>query len=289
MNQPARTLRRKFTVVVSALLVAGAAAAPAYAAAPANDSITTPTRVTSVPQRFDQDNSEATAERGDGACVRGASVWYRYRPTTTARVRVVTFGSDYDTILAVYQGSRSSRTLVGCEDDLQNELFSVASAARVRFVAGETYLIAVSACCNRRALGGHGVLTLYRGGRPGVHTTVGSVETGEISGRLFVNGTTTCDTPSASAVEVTASQRVGDHVARGTGFVEMDGCGAEATAWRVTIDTETGWAFQQGKASLQAGSFTDDGFELASDQQTLTADVGSDPDARSGSNRRQGR
>jgi hypothetical protein len=282
MNQLARRLRRKFTVVVSPLLVAGAAAAPAYAAAPANDSITTPTRVRTVPQRFDQDNSDATAERSDGGCVRGASVWYRYEPTTTARVRVVTFGSDYDTVLAVYQGRRSNRTLVSCSDDLENVLFSVASAARVRFVAGETYLVAVSACCNRRAPGGHGALTLYRGGQPGVHTTFGSVKTGEVSGRLFIDGTTTCDTPSASAVEVRASQRVGDHVARGDGLVEMDGCGAEATAWRLTIDTETGWAFQEGKASLHAASFTDDGFEFASDQQTLTADVGSDPDARSG-------
>lgn len=289
MNQPARTLRRKITVVVSPLLVAAAAAAPAYAAAPANDSITTPTRVRTVPQRFDQDNSEATAERSDGGCVRGASVWYRYQPTTTARVRVVTFGSDYDTILAVYQGSPSNRTLVSCSDDLDDVLFSVASAARVRFVAGETYLLAVSACCNRRAPGGQGVLTLYRGGQPGVHTTVGSVETGEISGRLFVDGTTTCDTPSASEVEVTASQRVGEHVARGDGLVAMDGCGAEATAWRMAIDTETGWAFQQGKASLHVASRTDDGFEFASDQQTLTADVGSVADARPGRTGAHGR
>ena len=287
MKQAARNVRHTLNVLVGSALVTGILAVPAHAAAPANDSIAGAKRLTTVPSRFVHHSGEATADPTDGECVQGASVWYRYRPTTTSTVRVVTFGSDYDTVLAVFRGGQANRTLLGCNDDVVNELSTLASAVRVRFVAGRTYFIAVSACCDRSAAGGRGVLTVYRDRRSGVRTSIDSVETGEVSGRVFASGTTACDTPSVAEVDVTVSQRVGDHVARGTGVVGIDYCSPVATPWRIAIDSETGWAFQPGTAAVTADSFSDDAFSFVSRSRTMNAAVGSNPQAGARASRRQ--
>jgi hypothetical protein len=277
MNQAVRNMRRMFSVVAGILIVTGTIVVPAYAAPPANDSISQPARLTTIPHTFVHDSSEATAAPTDGRCVRGASIWYRYRPTTTSTLRVVTFGSDYDTVLAVFRGRQSNRTLVACSDDTET---SFSSAVRRSFRAGRRYFIAVSACCRPDARGGRSVLTFYRDRAAGVHTTIESVQSGEISGRIFVKGSTRCDTPSAAAVNLTISQRLGDHVARGGGFVDTY-CSGARRSWRVAIDSETGWAFRPGQAALDAQSFSDDGFDFVSAEQTMTVSVGSDPNARS--------
>jgi hypothetical protein len=105
---------------------------PAYAAPPANDDIAGAVPVTAVPFVAEVDTSEASAVRSDGECVGGGSVWYRYRPTATARLRAVTVGSDYDTVLAVFQGPRDARRLVACNDDAVD----LDSALEMRFQAG---------------------------------------------------------------------------------------------------------------------------------------------------------
>lgn len=266
MNQASRALRRTATVLVVLLTTATAAAFPASAAPPRNDSIATPTVVRSIPSTFVQDTSEATASASDGPCVNGASVWYRFRPTTTASTRVVTIGSDYDTVLAVFRGSRTNRTLVACNDDAAG----LASATRHRFTAGRTYWIAVSACCNRAASGGHTVLTLYPNRRNSVTTTITSAETGGISGALFVSGTVRCATPSVAYVEVLASQRVGANVARGYGFEAVQGCTSAGTPFRVWTDSETGWAFQPGTAAVQSFTSAEDGFSAIQGQAQTT-------------------
>lgn len=279
MNHAVRKMRRKFTVVTGTLIliVTGAFVVPAQAAVPANDSIGQAARLATIPRTFVRDSSEATADPTDGPCVLNASLWYRYRPTTTSTVRVVTFGSDYDTLLAVFRGRRSNRSLVACNDDTDN---TSDSAVRRRFEAGRRYFIAVSACCDAFARGGRTVLTFYRDRAAGVHTTIESVVTGEISGRIFVTGRTRCDTPSAAALNLNVSQRIEDHVARGSAFTETD-CSRLRGSWRVAIDSETGWAFRPGPAALSTESFSDDGFDFVSEQRTVNVSVGSDPDARS--------
>jgi hypothetical protein len=247
------------------------------AAPPPNDSIASATTVSTIPSTFVQDTRRATAAAGDGECVAGRSIWYRYRPASTGRARVVTAGSDYDTLVAVFRGPRSQRTLVACNDDA----IDLASATRVRFVAGQTYWIAVSACCNRRAPGGQSVLTLYRKRAAGVSVTVDGVESGGVSGRLFVSGTIRCNTPSLGLVDILATQRVGGGgVARGSAFTGANGCTDATTAWRTPLDSDTGWAFQPGEVALTLRSFSLDGFVEVSTEETLTAEVVDNPDAR---------
>src|SRR3954454_19398706 len=279
MNKARSSYRRRVSaLVVGALLATSGfvvgAAMPAYAAPPTNDSIANARAITGIPTRIVQATREATSSADDGQCVGGDSVWYRFRPTTTSTGRVVTIGSDFDTMLAVFRGPRASRTLVACNDDAANV---TSSAVQVRFVAGATYWIAVSACCGASSVGGRSVLTLYRP-RPAATTmSLGSVETGTVSGRLFVSGTVRCATPSEASVAVTVSQRVGTFVARGTGFVQVRLCDATAVSWAVQVDSETAVAFRAGTASVTVRVDSSDGFSPVATEQTANVQVGSNP------------
>jgi hypothetical protein len=246
---------------LAALLVAlgslVTATLPAHAAPPANDSISTPVSVGTLPRTYVQDTSEATSSPTDGRCVFGSSVWYRYRPTTTARRKLVTIGSDYDTVLALFRGPRNSRTFIKCNDDAAD----LAAALVHRFEAGRTYWIAVSACCSRAARGGNAVLNLYRGGAALDYTvSVDAVASGDVSGRAIVSGSATCSLPAVVHVFVQVSQRVDGHVARGWGDGAVPACDADGESWTAIIDSETGWAFQPGPAMVSTWSDATDGF-----------------------------
>ena len=51
-------------------------------------------------------------------CVYARSVWFRYVPDQTSRVRITTIGSSYDTVLAVFTGNRSPQELCGATTTL---------------------------------------------------------------------------------------------------------------------------------------------------------------------------
>jgi hypothetical protein len=72
----------------------------------------------------------------------GHSVWYRWRAPTRAFVTFSTAGSDFDTLLAVYEGSTvSALSAVASNDDATSG--SRTSSVRFRTRAGVTYSIAV--------------------------------------------------------------------------------------------------------------------------------------------------
>lgn len=281
--------RRMPALAAAAALVTGgavvAAAPPAYSAPPGNDTIANARVIPDIPTRIVQNTRRASSSANDGQCVGGDSVWYRFRPISTEAVRVVTIGSDFDTVLAVFRGGRASRTLVACNDDAAG----LASAVRVRFVAGARYWIAVSACCGRSEGGGRSVLTLYRPRPAATRVHIDSVETGAVSGRLFASGTLRCATPSASAVAVVVSQRVGTMVARGRGRVEAPLCGPRGLSWEVQVDSSTGVAFQEGLASVTLSVSSSDGFQSTTTEETANLTVGTSPNRRSTMQRHGGR
>jgi hypothetical protein len=269
---------RVCTVLATALLITLALAAPALAAPPSNDSITSATRLGAPPARFDVDTRQATASSTDGGCVFGRSVWFRIRPTVTRSVRLTTLGSDYDTVLTVFRGTSTNRTRIACVDD---DAFEDAGteAAQVRFVAGKQYWVAVSSCCRRTAGGGHLELSTYLPTAAGVTTTIDSVESGAVSGRLLVHGTVQCDTPSVMDLDLSASQRVGAgaNVASGDGEV-FDVCGPQESNWTARVDSRTGWAFQPGTTSVTLTGVVYDGFGLVeAGPQTDNFDVTDNP------------
>jgi hypothetical protein len=279
--------RRASTVLAAALLMIAALEVPAWAAPPRNDAISSATPLGAPPHMFVEDTRQATASTADGRCVLGRSVWFRVRRVTTRTIRLSTLGSDYDTMLAVFRGPRTNRTLIRCVDDTFEDSF--AEATQVRFVAGNTYWVAVSACCGRSGVdGGRMVLNTFLPAAARVSATVDSVETGAISGRLLLTGTVHCNTPSEFEVDLAASQRVagGANVARGEGFVSGT-CGPEEdSTWTASLDSDSGWAFQTGTVAVDLSGFGDDGFSFVgiapqSDNFTVTEN----PNARSSTSR----
>ena len=67
------------------------------------------------------------------------SVWYEFTPTVTGPYTVSTSGSTYDTVLAIWFGSRGSLSLVECDDDGGDS--DLSSKITHSFIAGVTYYL----------------------------------------------------------------------------------------------------------------------------------------------------
>lgn len=110
---------------------------------PPNDDFNNATVIQSIPFTTSEDVSVATTAPDDPLSCFGANqtVWFAFTPPTNIRLEANTFGSNYDTILSVYTGTRGALTLIACNDDSNNTVQS-----RVRFdaVAGTTYYFMVS-------------------------------------------------------------------------------------------------------------------------------------------------
>ena len=101
------------------------------------------------------DTTEASAD-GLGICMRSPNIWYLYTPSATGLATISLLGSQYDTMLAVYEGPECHpdwNRLLGCNDDFG----SLQSLLNVDVVGGETYLIEVGGYSTRT---GQGVLTI---------------------------------------------------------------------------------------------------------------------------------
>jgi predicted secreted protein len=68
------------------------------------------------------------------------SVWYRYTPPTTGQITFDTFGSSYDTVLAIWRGTRGNLTNVGCNDNSRGGLQSEVLAT---LQGGITYYVEI--------------------------------------------------------------------------------------------------------------------------------------------------
>jgi hypothetical protein len=122
----------------------------AILAIPANDDFDDAVVITTLPFTDNLNTSEATTAADDPAdpedpavCfIGGHTVWYQFTPSEDTRIDATTFGSDFDTGIAVFTGTRGALTLIGCNDDLltgRNRQSIVGFDA----VAGETYFFMV--------------------------------------------------------------------------------------------------------------------------------------------------
>lgn len=106
---------------------------------PSNDLLTEATRIEGIPFNDLVDTRMATTSASDPvhSCTSSQdsrSVWYRLTPPSTGFVTINTYNSDYDTVLAAYDGSAVE---IACNDDqggVQSEIQFLA-------VAGMTYWI----------------------------------------------------------------------------------------------------------------------------------------------------
>lgn len=121
-------------------------AVPAMAT-PANDNIAAATAINRLPYTQQQSTAEATNESKEKVppCSEKAalSVWYRYTPKETQPVVLDTFGSDFDTVLAVWRRDDKTKLLtnVACNDDNSNRQ---QSQVVVQLEKGVTYSISVT-------------------------------------------------------------------------------------------------------------------------------------------------
>lgn len=127
-------------------LVAGSASA---ASAPANDEFDHARPIDSIPYTGSQNTADATKRLSDPFTCEGKvgrTVWYSLRRANGVNLTVDTFGSDYDTVLTVYD--RDSQTgvsgpaglrRIACNDDTGTTQSSVQFRAR----ANVTYYIMV--------------------------------------------------------------------------------------------------------------------------------------------------
>jgi hypothetical protein len=115
----------------------------ALASAPANDDFNAATPIEVLPFHTSLDTSGATTAADDHSCAgaSGASVWFTFTPTADVMVDADTFGSDYDTTLSAWRGTRGSLTAVACNDDSNG----VQSQIGFRASAGVTYFFMAAA------------------------------------------------------------------------------------------------------------------------------------------------
>jgi hypothetical protein len=129
---------------------AQAGGAPSLAnalSAPVNDDFNGAIAVTRVGFTSRINTTQATTAADDPvpSCANGGqgpTVWYSFKSSRNKRVEVNTFGSDYDTDLMVYTGTRGNLTEVHCNDDAGN---GVQSKVVLDAVAGTTYYVMVGA------------------------------------------------------------------------------------------------------------------------------------------------
>ena len=111
-----------------------------------NDNFADAAVISSLPFTSQQSTAGATLESGEptnpSGCitffpaVKGATVWYRYTPPVLANITADTFGSSFDTVLAVYTGDAvNALTVVACNDDSG----TVQSQVNFTAQAGTTY------------------------------------------------------------------------------------------------------------------------------------------------------
>lgn len=100
---------------------------------PFNDDFDEAITVNDTPYSTTQSGIGATTAHDDPVipCVseqKHNTVWYRFIPPSDGTLSVNTFGSDYDTVLALWTGTRGSLTNVACNDDSSGLQSSVATS-----------------------------------------------------------------------------------------------------------------------------------------------------------------
>jgi len=125
--------------------------APLYAP-PTNDDFNAPIVIGDILEytNTQTDVAEATTASDDPvfSCSSAGkafqTVWYRYMADATETITVDTIGSNYDTILAVWTGSRGSLVEITCNDDIDLGGGIYQSQLVFDAIEGETYFIEVA-------------------------------------------------------------------------------------------------------------------------------------------------
>jgi hypothetical protein len=247
-------LHRLLVIMAVALALAAGSISPAQAAAPSNDGPGGATAATGIGFTDSVNVSQATSGSSDPTdCANNASVWYRYRATTTQTINVNTMGSNYDTVLGVYTGRLGALTRVACRNWSR---FNRQAALDLRVEEGKTYHFMVGVCCGTgrdgRDFSQQPLLLQFSMTAPLAIDRVAIPGDGRVSptnaGSATLPLSIRCNHAAGGNWSGVLRQRVSEiFVARGFAF-RRTACGTTPTETSLTFQPEGDVAFVEGPA-----------------------------------------
>jgi hypothetical protein len=254
------TRRRWFRPALALALVLAfslSGAPAAWAVVPPNNGFDNATVITSLPFSDSLDTTDATKANDDPDCS-GAedshTVWYSFTPAADTDVSANTFGSDYDTTLSAYTGTRGALSQVACSDDSAD---SLQSAILFTASAGVTYHLMVASFDG--ASGGAMVLSVAVAPPPlRMRITIGPNGSVNADGVARIRGTLTCSR-RANPVNLFGSLRQERRTSVTLGYFDVAvRCSAGSQRWRARVVGETGF-YRDGRArATVAATFADE-------------------------------
>jgi hypothetical protein len=263
--EPSRVLRsftqgdimKRFLLLALVSSLAMLAVPGTAIAQPANDDFDDATIVTEpLPYTDSTSTVDATTAPDDPECAgNGHTVWYRFTPSTNMRLDANTFGSDYDTTLSVYTGSRGALAQIACNDDFD----SLQSRVVFNATAGTTYFFMAGSFFE--SPGGNLVFTVQEAPPPlEIAVTVNPTGTfNPQTGVATISGTITCSQPASfAALFGELRQRAGRLLITGSFDAFLEECSGE-TSWMATV--EGNGLFRGGSATASVFAFACTEFE----------------------------
>lgn len=245
------------------MLIGLYSALPAAAQAPPNDDFDGAVAVGSIPFTHNVSTVEATPAYDDPYyCYGGPTVWYAFTPTADVRVDVNTFGSDYDTGLSAYTGSRGSLNVFACSDDAGG---TTQSRLIFNAVAGETYYFMVGSY--GFGPGGNLTFTVQEAPPPlTIDLTINPTGSVDRIGDVTVSGTVACSRFAHAYVYGEVKQVVGRTSVIYGSFSAGFTCDG-VTSWQATAVAQGGkFAGGSAKVSAYASGYDPEFGDGASDQ-----------------------
>lgn len=252
-RQRPETRTMKFMLFVLVFVLMWLAVPSANALPPTNDDFDFATTVTEPLPFSDAINTvEATTAADDPDCFgQGPTVWYSFTPSTDIRIQANTFGSDYDTTLSVYTGTRGDLTQIACNDDAAG---SVQSSVVFDAAAGQTVFFMAGAFGG--GPGGNLVFTVQVAPPPlTIDLSINPVGSFDRTGKATIRGTVTCSESTFVNLFGDLRQEVGRFFIEGS-FGTSFACNGE-TPWQVTVSGFNG-RFAGGPAKVSANAFAFD-------------------------------
>jgi hypothetical protein len=239
----------------------------------AGDDFDAATQIGSTPYSDTLDVTQATPAADDPTdCFGNAhSVWYAYTPTESGTLDVSTAGSDYDTALGVYTGSRGTLTPVTCNDDADGALTSHVS---IPVTAGTTYYVLAVAAWSSPP----GTLQLSVSLTPPpppltlTFTWDPKAVVDAQAGSAVVTGTLKCSRNVKTTITVSLGQQLGSSTPRSGAGKGVVSCSTKAPArFSITVASTSTPGLSDGPASVRfVGSGCD---ALGCAKQTTTGEL----------------
>jgi len=220
-------------------------AAPAFAAAPPNDSLGGATVISSLPFDDTVDTSTATTDADDsqlnaqcGAPVTNGSVWYSYTPAVDGGAVFDVSNSDYSSGVIVAEGGPGNWLVDVCGP----------GSVGLPVYAGTTYYI-LAFSDTPGVTGGHLVFHADQAPPPPALTLTVN-KTGKVDhyGNAVISGTLSCTNADSTFIEADLNQPVGRFAVSGSGFTGDIPCNGAPQPWTAVVTPNNG-KFGGGKAA----------------------------------------